>query len=78
MTQTTPEELQAQLEQLVDSWGLATICDVLAKVCVDKAEHLRVNWQDPTSARHWEAAQLDLDQVARRRERRTGEKSQAE
>jgi hypothetical protein len=68
--------MQEQVEKLVDTWGLATICDVLAKVCADKAEHSRVNRNDPTSARHWEAAQLDLDRVARRREERTGERSQ--
>lgn len=78
MTQQTLDELQSQLEQLVDSWNLATVLDVLAKVCTDKEDHVRSVWQDAVLARDWEAAQMDLDRVARRREERTGEKSQAE
>lgn len=76
LTAKTVEQLQEELEKLVDAWNLATILEALASVCADKAEHLRVNWQDPTSARQWEATQMDLDRVARRREERTGEKSQ--
>lgn len=43
-----------QLEAFVDGHGLTTVCEMLAEICEDKAEHLRVNWQDEPTARMWE------------------------
>ena len=49
-------EAQAQdaLEALVDRWGLSGVLALLADVCNAKAEHVRENWQDESTAKSWE------------------------
>lgn len=44
------------LEQIIDAQGLATVLERVADICGAKAEHLRVNWQDQSSARSWDKA----------------------
>ena len=44
------------LEQLIDQHGLLYVVAALELVCQEKAEHLRVNWQDQASARTWDRA----------------------
>lgn len=46
---------QTDLELLVDRVGLSSVVDALAQLCGEKAEHLRVNWQDKESAKVWNA-----------------------
>lgn len=46
--------LREMLESLVDRHGLTAVLVALSNVCTDKAEHLLHNWQDPTSAKHWD------------------------
>jgi hypothetical protein len=43
-----------KLEALVDVHGLDGVLVLLAEVCDLKAEHLRANWQDETSASVWD------------------------
>lgn len=50
------EQLADQLEHLVDKYGLNAMLAELANVCGEKAEHLRVNWQDSDAAKEWEKA----------------------
>ena len=50
------EKLAETLEALVDKHGLAEVLAALSDVCMDKAEHLRVNWQDVRSARRYDEA----------------------
>jgi len=45
---------QDRIEQVVDSWNVETVLLMLETVCYEKAEHLRTNWQDPTTAKQWE------------------------
>lgn len=42
------------LEQLVDRHGLAGVVDALSDIAREKAEHIRVNWQDSVLADTWE------------------------
>jgi hypothetical protein len=42
------------LEALVDKHSLAYVLELLGRVCHEKAEHLRSNWQDDVSAREWD------------------------
>lgn len=42
------------LENLVDSMSIIGVLDALEDICYMKAGHLRENWQDETSAKHWE------------------------
>lgn len=44
------------LEQMIDrnELSLPYVLDLIEGICRAKAEHLRENWQDETSARTWE------------------------
>lgn len=54
--QHNPHNLTAALEALVDAHSVrAVLCD-LAAICWEKAQHLRVNWQDEVSAKAFERA----------------------
>lgn len=48
--------MKDDLEGMIDSNGLTSVCDMIADVCRDKAEHLRTNWQDDATAKMWEHA----------------------
>lgn len=51
----TPEtSVTETLESMIDKHGLLHIITGLELVCGDKAEHLRVNWQDKVTARAWD------------------------
>lgn len=50
----TDVEMSEMLEGLVDRWTLTDVLEQLARVCGEKAEHLRSNWQDNESARVWD------------------------
>lgn len=47
-------QLNDTLEQLIDTHGLDRVLTALEKVCGEKAEHLRTNWQDHAAAKEWE------------------------
>jgi hypothetical protein len=49
------------LEQLVDQHGLDAVLRALADVCSDKANHIRSNWQDETTAKRWQRAAETID-----------------
>lgn len=59
------ENVTEILEQLIDKHGLTHIVTGLSLVCGEKAEHLRVNWQDKVSAKVWDADSRTLDKAAR-------------
>lgn len=44
------------LEKLIDIYGLHGLMAGLADVCQAKAEHLRVEWQDPQTGHTWDKA----------------------
>ena len=49
-------ELENHLEALIDATSLDQVVEALRVICYCKADHLRVNWQDPAGARTWERA----------------------
>lgn len=61
MAQRTIDEVIETLESLVDSRNLASVVEGLATVCALKAQHLRENWQDHSSAKVWERFAKKLD-----------------
>jgi hypothetical protein len=61
MSDFKPGSLSEQLETLLDKHGLLAIATALEGLCSDKAEHLRVNWQDRSSAKVWDRAAKHLD-----------------
>jgi len=52
---------KSSLEDMVDRWSLGTVLNMLETICYAKAEHLRSNWQDPTTGKLWERAGYRLD-----------------
>jgi hypothetical protein len=48
------EDITIDLEAMIDKHGLVHVLTGLACVCREKADHLRTNWQDKTSARQWD------------------------
>lgn len=52
------------LESMVDSVGLVGVVEALSCICVEKAEHLRANWQDEASARDFERCMRVLDRCS--------------
>ncbi len=53
------------LEQMIDEHGLGHVLAGLGLVCFEKADHLRVNWQDNQTARAWDHMGKRLDKTAR-------------
>jgi hypothetical protein len=60
----TQAELMEALEPLVDASCVGDVLLALARVCNEKAEHLRTNWQDAQTARHWDAVARQIDRLA--------------
>jgi len=56
-------EIDTRLETLVDDVGLTGIVNALSEICLAKAEHLRANWQDESSAEIWERDAAALSEV---------------
>lgn len=61
----TGPNLEMDLEAMIDRNGLTHVVNTLAVICMEKAEHLRHNWQDLTSAKAWDADGRTLDKAAR-------------
>ena len=58
---TEAKSTKDQLEDMVDSLTLRGVLRMLTEICDEKAEHLRMNWQDNTTAKNWEAGSKMLD-----------------
>lgn len=51
------------LESLVDQLTLAAVLEMLERICHKKAENLRTHWQDEHSAKLWEKAARQIEQI---------------
>ncbi|TYO65475.1 hypothetical protein FXV83_16195 [Bradyrhizobium hipponense] len=58
------ENVTAILEGLIDRHGLTHVVTGLSLICSEKAEHLRHNWQDGTSAKAWDVDAKTLEKAA--------------
>lgn len=54
------KEERAVLESMIDTSDVSAVLRALALVCVEKSEHLQVNWQDKAAARRWDSAHKAL------------------
>jgi hypothetical protein len=52
------------LEAMVDAVGMANVLYALAHISREKADHLRTNWQDQSTAQWWDARAGKLDTLA--------------
>lgn len=55
---------RANLERLVDAYGLETVLYILGDICTDKAEHIRSNWQDERTAKYWGKRSIKITRTA--------------
>lgn len=53
---TDKTDIVVELESMVDKHGLLYVVQALELMCHEKAEHLRVNWQDNVTAKAWDNA----------------------
>jgi hypothetical protein len=56
-------EYMEMLETLVDKLTLSAILELLERICHKKAENLRNHWQDEISAKRWEKAARQIEQI---------------
>ncbi len=60
----TQAKLVEAIEALVDSETLQGVLIAAHLVCIEKAEHLRINWQDEITAKVWDRAATATYKVA--------------
>lgn len=48
------------LESMIDTSDLSTVLRALALVCIEKSEHLAINWQDKAASKRWDRAHAAL------------------
>ena len=56
------------LERLIDTHGLMELTEALAVIAEEKADHVRVNWQDKSLAKSWHRDAAHLEKLALRLE----------
>ncbi|OUL26343.1 MULTISPECIES: hypothetical protein [unclassified Nostoc] len=57
------KEYMEILERLLDQLTLSAILELLERICHKKAENLRTHWQDETSAKLWDKAARQIEQI---------------
>ena len=61
----TVEENVLEVEALVDRFTLCGLLEILSMVCLEKSEHVRINWQDQKLASRWMIAAHKLENAAK-------------
>jgi hypothetical protein len=61
---TDDNNARLALESLVDEKGLSRIVEWLGDIADEKADHIRANWQDESTAKIWSAAAAKLSRAA--------------
>lgn len=51
------------LEALIDRHGLADVLATIVDICLEKAEHIRTNWEDQRLAQRWEKVAKKLEKI---------------
>ncbi|MFH7023830.1 MAG: hypothetical protein ACHBN1_00020 [Heteroscytonema crispum UTEX LB 1556] len=57
------KEYMNALEAFVDQLTLATVLEMLERICHKKAENLRNDWNDEISAKLWDKAARQIEQI---------------
>ncbi|AFY46661.1 hypothetical protein Nos7524_0756 [Nostoc sp. PCC 7524] len=57
-----PEDMEV-VEALIDKLTLAAILEMLERICHKKAENLRTHWQDEITAKLWDKAARQIEQI---------------
>jgi hypothetical protein len=64
MPHNLSREQSDALEAMIDGASLRAVVAALADIALDKAEHIRTNWQDGATAGPWTQASKRLDIAA--------------
>ena len=57
------KEYMSALEGLVQELTLAAILEMLERICHKKAEHLRTDWKDEETAKLWDKAARQIENI---------------
>ncbi len=57
------KEYMEIVEGLIDELTLSAILEMLERICHKKAENMRTHWQDEASAKLWEKAARQIEQI---------------
>lgn len=60
---TNIENLETVLEPIIDESSLEEVLQVLVNICDEKANHIRKNWQDHTTANAWDKDAWTIKQI---------------
>lgn len=64
----TTEDARRQYKNLIEEavalYRLGPSLEMMAELCWQKAEHIRLNWQDPKSADAWDKAARTLQMAS--------------
>ena len=52
---------QSAIENMIDTYDISHVFRCIAQICYEKAEHIRVTWQDENLATHWEQTGTSLE-----------------
>lgn len=55
------QDLINALESIVDKSSMSDVINALSMIASEKADHIRINWQDEALARVWERMGRTLD-----------------
>jgi hypothetical protein len=58
------ETAERALEDLIDSHQLDAVLDMIATICIEKADHLTSNWQDSGAAKCWTKAANSISRLS--------------
>lgn len=53
------------LEALIDSNGLLHVLTAIDLICIEKADYIKINWQDKVLARKWKSAARQIEKAYR-------------
>ena len=57
-------KFQSHAETYMDSAGLSNMLSEIAEVCLQKADHVKTNWQDVDLAKRWLNAHSAIEALA--------------
>ncbi|BAT52641.1 hypothetical protein NOS3756_15810 [Nostoc sp. NIES-3756] len=57
------KEYMDSLESLVDQLTLSAVLEMLERISHKKAENLRTHWQDENTAKLWDKAARQIEQI---------------
>ncbi len=63
MDKLTEKEIDVAIEGLIDTQSLTTVLDSISRICSEKADHIRVSYNDKSLANKWEKVCIVLNNL---------------